>query len=182
MKYFIKSKLLVLMILFCSGCSSANPEYLIEKNNVAGINLGDTKSYLLANFGSLLELTHVNREGDELPALRYCVERACILAELDDSDKVWAIRISSDRFETASGIGVGSTFNEVKEVYPKSDFMYGPEGGGYISIFVHELNAIISFGIDKKQIDKILAGQLEMGDVMDNKVEEILVHNLIMSE
>jgi len=161
------------------SCSQTIASNVITKGCVASVCVGADESDLRKGFLGSVHDSTVNREGDEYPALRVVFDdNSSIVLELENSS-VWAIRISDSNLVTTKGVKVGSTFSEVKKAYPDAVLNYGEEDGGYISLFVKELNGFFSF--DTKNI---FSGVAERSPSLNEKsfsklkAKIILIHNM----
>ena len=175
MKYLI----FLLSSFVAFSCSQTIASNMITKGCVASVCVGADESVLRTDFLGNVHDSTVNREGDEYPALRVVFDdNSSIVLELENSS-VWAIRVSDSKLITAKGVSVGSTFSEVKKAYPDAILNYGEEDGGYISLFVKELNGFFSF--DTKNIFSGVAersSDLNEKSFYKLKARIILIHNM----
>ncbi|KYN23690.1 hypothetical protein AUQ44_17325 [Vibrio cidicii] len=174
------NKLIFFLIpLIAFWASKAIATNVITKGCVASVCVGSNESTLINNsLINILDAT-VIREGDKYPALKVVFDdKSSAVLELENGS-IWAIRITDPNFITANGVGVGSSFFEVKKAYPNATLNYGEEDGGYISLYVKELNGYFSF--DTEHIfsglqDKHLI--LNEQDFFKLKTKIIFIHDM----
>lgn len=147
---------------------------LILRGAVGEVSLGASESALLARYGERISETTVAREGRERALLLRLDGGGSLILELDESQRVWAIRVHDPSVRTRDGIGVGSTLAEVRRAYPSAEFSVSDREGGYLSAFVPALNGFFSFERAGEGIE--LLGQLD--SLAARRVVEVVIHGV----
>lgn len=175
MKIFAK----FLCFLVLTACVNVLGEVAIKRSQVGNISIGVHKSNLMNHYKGRISETLVYREGDPQPALELVAKNNHVITlELDEAENVWAIRIEDPYFKTELGIGVGNSFAEVREKYPKAKLDYGVEEGGYLSLYITELNGFFSFDITNLPSDILSAKVLDEKAIGFIKANMVILHNI----
>ena len=182
-------------LLFSIACSrdaskatakNAYRDLTMARGRVGEIKIGMRPSDIYAvvnkNFTRLVDLQLEGMYSPAIELFRTELQRDNpeIIFELDQN-KIYRIQVHSPQYRTDKGIGVGSTFGELRRVYGIKDpkqIIWGEEG--FYGAVVEELR--MSFGLDVNktmtpaQIDdfKRTSG---LGQIPDNtRIDSILVH------
>ncbi len=175
----LKISLILLGVLL--SCSASNAE-LIRKGCVGLICVGMDKGTLKRNFPRSVIDETIKLEGDLYPALRFKYNEAhSTLLELDERNKIFAIRVTDEYFTTTKGVRIGSNYSEVISKYSDAILKFGEEDGGYISLYIPSLNGYFSFGTEDifiRDNSKILKNsQLRNKRFKNLKINLIYLHN-----
>jgi hypothetical protein len=169
-----------------ASAKDANKDLTMARGRVGEIKLGMSSNDIYAAFGKkLTRLVDLQLEGMSSPAIELFKTEAQrdnpeIIFELDH-DKVYRIQVHSRQYRTDKGIGVGSTFEDLKRVYgvkhPKQ-IIWGEEG--FYGAVVRELGMSFSLDINKTmkpaQIDNFNQTS-DPGRIPDEtKIDSILVY------
>lgn len=175
----MKSIVLAVVAVLCVfGCSSSNDSVLVKRGEVDNIHVGDSISGVKRRYGDLVTDSTIVREGNALPAaIVLIVPNHEVVLEIDDHDEIWAIRIADEIFRTERGMGVGSTFRDIQASYPNSILSFGREDGGFLSLFIPELNGFFNFEFDSDLLDRLVLGQAGENDLADLRANLLLLHN-----
>lgn len=101
--------------------------FAVEKGRAGNIRIGMPIDQVRQKVDTKMEVkdTTLNLEGQQSTA--YLLrpeghEKGLLIEQLCEPDcKVWRISVQSQDYKTAKGIGVGSTYDEVKQAYPISN-------------------------------------------------------------
>ncbi len=182
--------------LFAISCSldpaeaitrKPNKKLTIARGRVGEIKLGMRPKDIYDIFGKkFTRLVDLQLEGMHSPAIELFKTEAKrgnpeIIFELDeDNNTVYRIQVYSSLYRTDKGIGVGSTFGDLRRVYEikqRNQIIWGEEG--FYGAVVSEL--AMSFGLDigktmkPAQIDNFLSNP-DLGRIPDNtRIDSILV-------
>ncbi len=159
--------------------SAIDPALLvISKGQVGSIKIGTPIDQMRQNVPAGLTIadTTLQQEGQQYTAYTLhisgqghglLVEQLC-----EPSCKVWRINVNSPEFKTASGIGIGSKYDEVRQKYT---IKYVSPGEGKFVAVAEE--AGLSFILDESQLPKGNPAKLKPDDVPANTlVTGILVY------
>jgi hypothetical protein len=153
-------------------------DFLISKGRVGNIRIGmpieDMRSQVPS--GQQIKDTTLRLEGQQYTGYVFSspnspggllVEQVC-----EPDCRVWRLSISSNAYQTAQGIGVGSKYSEVAQHYPISYTSLGEAG----FVAVSEA-AGLSFLLDSSQLDKNRLHQIKPDQVPANTlVRGILIY------
>ncbi|MFC1607471.1 hypothetical protein ACFL47_05825 [Candidatus Latescibacterota bacterium] len=121
--------------------------FLLRKGAAGKLKLGMSKNELYKQFDEkLTELTDLKLEGHYCPAIAIYLsdesneekQQPNLIAEITQKKDwtVWRIRVYDKRFRTKEGIGIGSTFGEIKKLY---DFGWSHHGEHMLCAEVKDL-------------------------------------------
>jgi hypothetical protein len=181
--------------LFAISCSRApskataknfKKDMTITRGRVGEIRLGMNPNGIYEVFGKkLTRLVDLQLEGMYSPAIELFKteiqrDNPEIIYELDQN-KVWRIQVNSPQYRTDKGIGVGSTFGNLRQVYRIKDpkqIIWGEEG--FYGAVVEELGMSFSLDVNNTmkpaQIDDFNKTS-DLGRIPDNTlIDSILVH------
>ena len=133
----------------------------VRNNVVSGFAIADTTLQLE---GQAYTAYNLHVEGDAKGML---IEQQC-----DKGCKVWRINVKSPDYKTGKGIGVGSKYSEIQQLYPIETVVLAD--GGLVAV---SDNTGMSFVLDTSQIPANERGRLTPATVPANTlVKSILVY------
>jgi len=144
-------------------------QYLIAKGQVGDLRIGHSADELYSIFEyDQIELVDLFLEGFYSPALKIVDQgRISLVAELN-CDKIYRVRVYSERYHTERDIRIGSTFDDLRSHYTINEILYG-EGSVYA--YVDDLN--MSFELDLIPTDSY---QITIENIPDGtRISTILV-------
>lgn len=160
---------LILVALGSVACSAEQPT--VSSRGVGGLELGMSASEVQQIFRGAVRKTTVMREGLE-PALEVTFSNGSrAVAEIDDSDKVWAIRVLDPEIRTDRGARVGDSLAAVMDMYEDAELESGAEEGGFLSIVSEQLGGYFSFDTTGVHLD----GKLTIEEVANQKLVLIVI-------
>ena len=117
--------LIVLLIASVLGLVPAqNPLPLVERGKVGSVAIGSVAETIYEEFGDRARLVDLRLEGQLTPALEirlFGVQTpVSLVAEISPSNNklvVTRIRVLDPRFRTKEGVGVGSTYSDLRQHY-----------------------------------------------------------------
>jgi hypothetical protein len=139
----------VLLAVLCTPAAFGQTDsFRIQNGRVGKLQVGMTVEEFYSAFRSQdLRLTNLDLEGMFSPALEVRSNgRVLLIGEIDKTGSGWIvfrITLKDRRFHTSKGIGVGSTFADLKRAYPGLKILIG-EGQQFAFIEPESL----SFGLD----------------------------------
>ncbi|WP_242927510.1 mechanosensitive ion channel protein MscS [Pontibacter vulgaris] len=152
--------------------------FLIAKDQAGSIKIGMPVEQMRQNVPAAFTITDtiLNKEGQQYTAyvLKTAGEKRSLLVEqiCEPACKVWRITVLSPDFKTASGIVIGSKYDEVRQKY-KINYVSPGEG---IFVAVDEA-AGFSFVLDKPNLPAGNPANLKPDDIPANTlVKSILIY------
>lgn len=118
----MRSTLLILLLVIGATSAAMAEGLTLAKGTAGHVQLGMTTAKVMSNFpkGSV-RVTSTMLEGEAYKTLDICHKRPCtkadLLAELDGDDQVDRITVFSTHYQTAKGIGVGSTYQALQKAH-----------------------------------------------------------------
>jgi hypothetical protein len=182
-------------LLFAISCSrdpsevtakNSDKHSTIARGRVGEIKLGMSPKDIYEVFGKkLTRLVDLQLEGMYSPAIELFKtdiqrDNPEIIFELD-KNKVYRIRVHSPQYTTDKGIGVGSTFGDLRRVYGIKDpkqIIWGEEG--FFGAVVGELGMSFSLDVNKTMKPAHLYDFKKTSDLGripdDTRIDSILVY------
>lgn len=151
-----------------------------QSGELTGVRVGMTAAQVRALGYPTLD-SSVMEEGERYPTMRVTIADGVELVALFAGDLLHRYTVTSPRVTTRLGSGVGTTWGELKQMYPDGRLLIGYEAGKHAN-FVSGSKVI--FHLDMGQIDEAcfaddlrsLAGKASAECVADSvKVESLVV-------
>jgi len=147
------------LIVGLSTALAAQGNDTLARGQVGPIRIGASVDAVNAAFGrDHIKEVDLRLEGMPSPALEIrlgdsSAQQPSLVAERFPSmpDRIWRVRVFDTRFRTADGLGIGSTFGDVRARHP----IQGRLGAGEGHIYAHISDLELSFELDAAQPESV---------------------------
>jgi len=147
------------LVVGLSTALAAQGNYTLARGQVGPIRIGASVDAVNAAFGrDHIKEVDLRLEGMPSPALEIrlgdsSAQQPSLVAERFPSmpDWIWRVRVFDTRFRTADGLGIGSTFGDVRARHPIQGRLGADEG----HIYAHVSDLELSFELDAAQPESV---------------------------
>lgn len=142
--------MLLLLLVWTLGqpATAGDSHFVLAPGRAGNIEVGITVDQLFSRVGrENTKLLDLQLEGMFSPAIEVKISgrSRALLAEMGDGFRLSRLHVDDPRFKTAQGVGVGSTYAELRRAYGA---LPPGQGEGAVYVAVPELQMSFCFGSD----------------------------------